>query len=108
MELHMQNVFIAMGFAFIPVTGCLVTLLISARERARKAEALVHDLAIAPALRGERRGREIAPDHLTDAVDAIALEVERISEAQRFTTKLLSERLESRGTSVAPRSITPH
>jgi FtsZ-interacting cell division protein ZipA len=29
---------------------------------------------------------------LEQAVDAIAIEVERISEAQRFTTKLLSER----------------
>jgi hypothetical protein len=102
----MQNVFIAMGFAFIPVTVALVALLVSARSRAQKAEAIVHDLAIAPALRGERRGREVTQDHLTDAVDAIALEVERISEAQRFTTKLLSDRLESR--SVAPRSITPH
>ena len=51
------------------------------------------------------RGREDAPvqngsgSSLTDArlarieqsVDAIALEVERISEGQRFTTKLLSE-----------------
>jgi hypothetical protein len=31
--------------------------------------------------------------HLNQAVDAIALEVERISEGQRFTTKLLSERV---------------
>jgi len=30
------------------------------------------------------------------AVDAIAVEVERISEGQRFTTKLLSERAEKR------------
>ncbi|HVD61933.1 MAG TPA: hypothetical protein VNC11_13765 [Gemmatimonadaceae bacterium] len=30
-------------------------------------------------------------DHLTNAVDAIAVEVERISEGQRFTTKLLSD-----------------
>jgi hypothetical protein len=29
--------------------------------------------------------------HLTNAVEAMALEVERISEGQRFTTKLLSE-----------------
>jgi hypothetical protein len=29
--------------------------------------------------------------HLNQAVDAIALEVERISEGQRFTTRLLSE-----------------
>lgn len=30
------------------------------------------------------------------AIDAIAVEVERISEGQRFTTKLLSERAEER------------
>ena len=30
-------------------------------------------------------------NHLSQAVDAIALEVERISEGQRFTTRLLSE-----------------
>ena len=30
-------------------------------------------------------------EHLNQAVDAIALEVERISEGQRFTTRLLSE-----------------
>lgn len=29
--------------------------------------------------------------HLTNAVDAIAVEVERISEGQRFTTKLLAD-----------------
>jgi len=30
--------------------------------------------------------------HLEQAVDAIAIEIERISEGQRFTTKLLAER----------------
>ena len=38
---------------------------------------------------------EIGDDRLRrleDAVDAIAVEVERISEGQRFTTKLLAER----------------
>jgi hypothetical protein len=30
-------------------------------------------------------------NHLSQAVDAIALEVERITEGQRFTTRLLSE-----------------
>lgn len=30
--------------------------------------------------------------HLEQAVDAIAIEVERISEGQRFTTKLLTEK----------------
>lgn len=33
---------------------------------------------------------------LTQSVDAIAIEVERISEGQRFTTKLLSEQQKSR------------
>jgi hypothetical protein len=31
-------------------------------------------------------------EHLQQSVDAIALEVERIAEAQRFTTRLLAER----------------
>ncbi|MFN2566104.1 MAG: hypothetical protein ABR499_13995 [Gemmatimonadaceae bacterium] len=31
-------------------------------------------------------------DRIEQAVDAVAIEVERISEGQRFTTKLLSER----------------
>ena len=48
---------------------------------------------------------------LNQSVDAIAIEVERIAEAQRFATKLLSDRVES-GASVANRPparvITPH
>jgi hypothetical protein len=35
---------------------------------------------------------------LNQAVDAIALEVERISEGQRFTTRLLSEQRDARQT----------
>ncbi len=33
-------------------------------------------------------------EHLQQSVDAIAIEVERIAEGQRFTTKLLAERSE--------------
>ena len=33
-------------------------------------------------------------EYLQQSVDAIALEVERIAEAQRFSTKLLAERVE--------------
>jgi len=33
-------------------------------------------------------------DHLQQTVDSIALEVERISEAQRFETKILQERIQ--------------
>jgi hypothetical protein len=60
-------------------------------------------LARAFARRMDRRGgtapmsNEIASQltHLNQAVDAIALEVERISENQRFTTRLLSEQREA-------------
>ncbi|HXL86217.1 MAG TPA: hypothetical protein VN927_03365 [Gemmatimonadaceae bacterium] len=48
------------------------------REEVRQADA-------APALTEARLAR------IEQAVDAIALEVERISEGQRFTTKLLSD-----------------
>jgi hypothetical protein len=53
-------------------------------------------------------------ERLETAVDAIAFEVERISEAQRFTAQLLAERLPGRpdrelGLPPAPKKvITPH
>jgi hypothetical protein len=34
-------------------------------------------------------------ERIEHAVDAIAIEIERISEAQRFTTRLLSDRVSS-------------
>jgi hypothetical protein len=57
-------------------------------------------LAKAYARRVEREPtRQTLPSELTDrldrmeqALDSIAIEVERVSEGQRFTTKLLSER----------------
>ena len=52
---------------------------------------------------------------LEHAVEAIAIEVERISEGQRFTVALLSERLPDRAergalpaASARPRTNTPH
>ncbi len=36
-------------------------------------------------------------ERMEQAIDAIAIEVERVSEAQRFTTKLLSEKSEAAG-----------
>jgi hypothetical protein len=59
-------------------------------------------LARAFARRMDRRSAaQVPPEissqltHLNQAVDAIALEVERISEGQRFTTRLLSEQKEA-------------
>ena len=55
-------------------------------------------------------------ERIENAVDAIAIEVERISEAQRFTTALLADRLPARvervpelgQPGVAKRINTPH
>ena len=41
---------------------------------------------------------------LEDAVDSIAIEVERVAEAQRFTAKLMSERIPERLAERAPGS----
>ena len=54
--------------------------------------------ALAKRIEGRPAAAQIAPatdarlDRIEHAVEAIAVEVERISEGQRFTTKLLAER----------------
>jgi biopolymer transport protein ExbB/TolQ len=58
---------------------------VRARERAIRAEARV---AQAPG------GGDDRLERVEQAVDAIALEVERMSEGQRFVTRLLAERAE--------------
>ena len=105
--MNFQPFVVVMGVAFIPVTGTLIALWRAARRRAEKAEALVHQLAIVPALRGEAGAS--SSQQLGQALDAIALEVERISEGQRFTTRLLSERRDNLvPVSPPPRVNTPH
>lgn len=57
-------------------------------------------VAAAYAIRPLKRPRQIPPnddrlEHLQQSVDAIAVEVERIAEAQRFSAKLLAERAEA-------------
>ena len=78
-------------------------LWIRARERAIRA-----------GMEGKRptEGKTPELEQLINAVDAIAVEVERISEAQRFTTKVLVERGDAAAVAKrvpAPeRVITPH
>jgi hypothetical protein len=50
-------------------------------RRGSKSDAPAHDPMIAPRL-----------DRLEQALDAIAIEIERVSEGQRFVTKILAER----------------
>ena len=79
----------------------LATVWVRARERAIRAQA---ELKVLVESRGDVR-------RLEEAVDAISLEVERISEGQRFVSKLLAERHEQLLAAPelkAPRSITPH
>lgn len=47
---------------------------------------------------------EVRYDELSRSVDAIALEVERISEAQRYVAKLLAERVNA--VPITPTSVT--
>jgi len=72
--------FLAVCGGIVFTVGALVTIGVAARVRL---------------LRAERGGPRIDEDrlrHLEQSVDAIAIEIERISENQRFTTKLLSDR----------------
>jgi len=58
-----------------------------------------------------RSGGEIKDptSRVMDALDSLAIEVERISEAQRFTARILADRHEAPRASSLPSSlITPH
>jgi len=65
-------------------------------------------LARAFARRVEQGPPKLSPEVLArlermeQAIDSIAIEVERISEGQRFTTKLLAERAGEPGEAVTP------
>jgi hypothetical protein len=80
------------------VVGAWVGAYLGAR-RAMRTERLAGLVQSAAAI-------EMAP--VLHALDAIAVEVERISEAQRFTTKILSDRPPIVLPRAEPKSITPH
>lgn len=95
-DTDLANFLIVVSVGLLSTTLLFATLWIRARERALRSrlaqqepEALREDVT-----------------HLVQAVDAIAIEVERISEAQRFTALTLAERSGSRR--VPERVITPH
>jgi hypothetical protein len=73
----------------IALVAGLVSAWVGAYIGARRAArtTMLEAIAASPA-----RVNEARMSQLVDAVDAIALEVERISEAQRFTARLLAER----------------
>jgi hypothetical protein len=86
--------------SLLTTTIVFAVLWVRARERAIRAT-----------LESPRLVEQAPTDlqHLVHAIDSIAVEVERISEGQRFTTQLLSERVPQQKRSVLPeRVITPH
>lgn len=103
----MRDIFAYLGLGFIPVSVTLTALWLSARSRANKAEAVIREIALSRSPRDARRTP--LDSQMTDALDAIALEVERIAEGQRFTTKLLSDRREYPASSQSQGRVnTPH
>jgi hypothetical protein len=66
------------------VAGFIVVFLPISRALARRADRQSLQPAVPPEIFGRL-------ERIEQAVDAIAIEVERISEGQRFTTQLLSE-----------------
>ncbi|MEP6620680.1 MAG: hypothetical protein ABJE47_15250 [bacterium] len=68
-----------------------------ARAYARRLEHKPMGTAVSP---------EVAArlERMEQSIDSIALEVERISEGQRFTTKLLAERAGANGANALPES----
>jgi hypothetical protein len=100
-------------FLMLTTCGLLVTTVtfavawIRARERAFRAELLARNAQ--PGLDTDSAG------HMQRTIDAVALEVERVGEAQRFLTRLLAEReaakvqpSERGRLPEAGRVITPH
>jgi hypothetical protein len=80
---------------FFVMTGVTIIGYPVARAIARKMDRE----ALPPKVPLELTGRL---ERMEQAIDSIAVEVERISEGQRFTTKLLSERPQG-----APQQLPP-
>jgi len=66
-----------------------------AKAYAKRIESQPRDLRLPPDVNARL-------ERMEHAIDAIAVEIERISEGQRFTTKLLSERADRAAGSALP------
>ncbi|HVZ49167.1 MAG TPA: hypothetical protein VG916_10310 [Gemmatimonadaceae bacterium] len=99
----MLGVLIAYVALFSGVVGALIY---------KRYDALRRDAEAFRRITGERSGLVARPSHMTspeamaEAIEAIAIEVERIAEGQRFVTKLLAEKRRP-DTRVSPLSPIP-
>jgi hypothetical protein len=97
---HLAELLVMGGAGLFATTIVFAALWVRARERATRAESLLEGMRMIG-------GRN---DGMTPALDAIAEEVERIGEGQRFLTRIMSEQA-SRAEPARPRTpgnITPH
>jgi hypothetical protein len=97
---HADELFALIAGGFFFTTIMFAALWVRARERAARAESFLDGFRM-------MSSRDVAT---SPALDAIAEEVERIGEGQRFLTRVMSEQA-SRGSlpvARAPGSITPH
>jgi len=96
---HVAELLALCSAGLFTMTMTFATLWIRARDRATRAESLLEGIRMT--------GRT---DGTSTALDAIAEEVERIGEGQRFITRIMSEHA-SHSEVARPRSpgiITPH
>ena len=93
----LEEIFVFAGM--MATLGCLTKIILSVINRRRpelKSGNTLDEMA-------QRLGR------IEQAIDATAVEVERISEAQRFTTKLLVDKgHQGQVESARARVVTPH
>ena len=97
---HAAEIFLMTSATLFVTSIGLAVAWARARERATRAEGFNEGL------------RAAQPQHVQGsslAIDAIAMEVERIGEGQRFLTKVLAEQQNARLPQQRPvGSITPH
>ena|SRR5215475_6831156 len=102
----MRDFVLMLGLACGPISILLGTLWIMALKRAQRAETMLDRMMLTQQIRGESKD---PTSRVMEALDSLAIEVERISEAQRFTARILADRHDSpRQSSMPTRIITPH
>jgi hypothetical protein len=101
-----REIVLMLGMAFGPVSILLGTLWVVALRRAQRAETMLDRMMLTQQIRGEVKE---PASRVMEALDSLAIEVERISEAQRFTARILADRHDAtRPSSMPARIITPH
>ena len=96
-HLRMAELVFLLSCGLFTTTIGFAALWIRARDRATRAESLLEGMRLGG------RGDSTSP-----ALDAIAEEVERIGEGQRFITRIMSEQGRASIATRTPGSITPH